>query len=145
MSKLLLMISITILVIPVASWACKQAVPGDEYPVSSLDSYDYIVIARIDKAIHATEYRYKPLVSFEATVIENLKGELDKGSVFHGMPESEEARAVCPVHLVESGIYLLLLTKESNQYFISRFSIYVKNDNKNFINYINQINSALKF
>ncbi|MDH5766498.1 MAG: hypothetical protein OEZ38_10830, partial [Gammaproteobacteria bacterium] len=64
--------------------------------------------------------------------------------VFHGMPEAEEARAVCPVHLVESKIYLLLLTKESNQYFISRFIFYVKNDNKNFLSYIDQIKNAIK-
>jgi hypothetical protein len=132
------------LVTPAASWACKQAVLGDTYPISDLGKYDHIVIAKIDKSSHASEYRYKPLVSFEATVIESIKGKLTKGASFYGAPKIEQERAVCPVNLVEGGTYLLFLSMENDRYLISRFSFYVNDDNEHFLGYISQIKAALK-
>ena len=131
------------LISPVISLACKEAILGEVYPITHINEYEYIVIAKIDKSVHADEYRYNPLVSFEATVVESIKGNLNEGTSFSGTPKHEQPRAVCPVHLTEGGTYLLLLSKENGRYVISRFSFPVKNDSKYFSNYIGQIKSAI--
>ena len=131
------------LLTPSISMACKEAILGEVYPIADFNKYDYIVIVKIDKSIHSDKYRYKPLVSFEATVIESIKGDLNEGAALSGKPKHEIPRAVCPVHLAENGIYLLLLSKENGEYAISRFNFHVKNDNKYFSNYISQIKNAI--
>jgi len=47
------------------------------------------------------------------------------------------------VLLIKNGTYLLLLSKEKGEYFISRFSFPVKNNNEYFPDYINQIKGAI--
>lgn len=144
MNKLLIVsIAIAQLVTSQTSVACKSALLGEEYPVAHLDRYKYVVVARVDKSVHSDEYRYRPLVSFEATVIESIKGDLVDGVSFTGVPKDEEERAVCPVHLAEGGTYLLLLSKENGNYVISRFSISVKSDNKYFSGYVKQIKNTI--
>lgn len=144
MNKLLIVsIAIAQLVISQTSVACKSALLGEEYPVAHSDRYKYVVVARVDKSVHSDEYRYRPLVSFEATVIESIKGDLVNGVSFTGGPKDEEEGAVCPVHLVEGGTYLLLLSKENGNYVISRFGISVKSDNKYFTGYVKQIKNAI--
>ena len=140
--KKLLIITIALLT-PTISLACKEAVLGEIYPITDFNKYNHFVVVTIDKSIHSDKYRYKPLVAFEATVIESFKGSLNEGASFSGKPKQEIPRAVCPVYLIEGGTYLLLLSQESGEYIISRFSFPVKNDNKYFSNYISQIKGAI--
>ncbi len=138
-------ISITLLVLftPALSMACKEAMLGKTYPMTDFNEYDYIVIAKINKSFHSDKYIYKPLESFKATVIQSIKGDLNEGDSISGKPKHEQPKAVCPIHLSENGIYLLLLSKENKVYVISRFSLPVKNDNKYFSDYIAQIKKAI--
>ena len=138
-----LLIIVIALLTPTISFACKEAIFGKMHPITNFSKYNTIVVAKINKSIHSDKYRYKPLVSFEATVIERLKCSINEGVSFSGKPKQEQPRAVCPVHLTEDGIYLLLLSKESGLYIISRFSFPVKNNSKYFSNYISQIKGAI--
>jgi hypothetical protein len=131
------------LLIPIISLACKDVRLGKAYPITDFKQYDSIVIVKIDESTFIDSHRYRPLVSFKATVLENIKGKLNKGISFSGKPKQEQPRAVCPVQLIESDTYLLLLSEESGAYFISRFSFPVESNNKYFSNYISQIKSAI--
>jgi len=139
-----LSIILILLLSPAISLACKDMKLVETFPITDFKKYSNIVVVKIDKSIHSDKYRYKPLVSFTATVLENIKGDLNEGISFSGKPKKEQARAVCPVHLIENGKYLLLLTNESGAYVISRFSLPVISDNKYFSNYISQIKDAVK-
>jgi len=136
-------IFLTVLLSPAISFACKDVKFGEAYTITDFKKYENIVIARISKSTHLKKYRYRPLLSFQATVLESIKGVLIKGVSFSGKPKEEQPRAVCPVHLTENGTYLLLLSKENGKYVISRFSFPVKNDNKYYLNYISQIKNAV--
>jgi len=138
-----LLIIVIALLTPTITFACKDAILGKVHPITNFNEYNHIVIVKIDKSIHSDKYRYKPLVSFQATVIENIKGSLNEGASFSGKPKQEIPRAVCPVYLIEGGVYLLLLSQESGEYIISRFSFPVQNNNKYFSNYISQIKGAI--
>ena len=145
MKKLLLTTLTTIVFLnTTVSFACKDPKLGEKYPISSFKEYDCIVIVKIKNAVHSDKSRYKSLISFEATVLENIKGELDMGESFFCEAKKEEARAACPVHLVEGGTYLLLLSKKNERYFLSRFSFPVKSDYKYFNNYITQIKEFIQ-
>ena len=136
-------IFLIVLLTPAISLAYKEAILGEAYPITDFGEYDNIIVAKIDKSAHSDEHRYKPLVSFKAKVLQSIKGDLNEGASFSGIPKHEQPRAVCPVYLTEGGIYLLLLSKENGRYVISRFSFPVKNDNKNFSNYIKQVKSGV--
>ena len=136
-------IILIILLSPAISLACKESILEKAYPITKFNEYDSIVIVRIDESTHSNKYRYWPLESFKASVIESIKGNLNEGDSFTGKPKHEEARAVCPVHLTKNDTYLLLLSKESGEYVVSRFSFPVKSDNKYFSNYISQIKGAI--
>ena len=134
-------ISIT-LIIYVVIIACKSAILGPTYPIDDFTEYDYVVIATVDKAKHSKE-GYFPLESFEVTIKKSLKGNLELGVQIIGQAKIEKARAVCPVHLDKNSDYLLLLTKESDGYKLSRFSFPVKKGYSYFDNYIKQIKESL--
>jgi len=139
-----LSIILILLLTPAISLACQEAKLVEAFPITDFKKYSNIVVVKIDESIHSDKYRYKPLVSFTATVLESIKGDLNEGISFSGKPKKEQARAVCPVHLTVNGKYLLLLTKESGEYVISRFSFPVNNNNKYFSNYISQIKESIK-
>jgi hypothetical protein len=141
---ILLTLTLVLLFNPANSFVCKDPMLGEKFPITNFDEYDCVVIVKIDKSVHSDKFMYNPLVSFEATVLESIKGSFDVGDTFAGKAKKEEARAVCPVHLEESGTYLLLLSKEDEEYLLSRFSLPVKNDHQYFENYISQIKELLE-
>jgi hypothetical protein len=124
-------------------WACKARRYTENFPVEICKNYDYILIVNIDKSVHSEELFYSPLITFEATVLESLKGDVIAGDSIAGGHQKEEARAVCPVHLDEGGVYLLLLSKVGNKFLVSRFSFPVKDNNKYFETYIKQIKAEV--
>ena len=138
-------ISITLFLLSacVVSIACKDALLGPQYPISDLSEYDCVIIAAVDKAVHA-DNGYKPLKTFKATIKRSLKGDLVIGAQIDGKAKIEEPKAVCPVHLDEKSDYLLLLTKSDGEYALSRFSFPVKKGYKYFDDYISQIEKLLK-
>jgi hypothetical protein len=144
MSRLILLtLTLVLLFSSANSFACKGPILGETFPITSFEEYDCVVIVKIDKSVHSDNFRYNPLVSFEATVLECIKGDFRIGDSFSGKAKKEEARAVCPVHLKESGTYVLLLSKENGEYLLSRFSLPVKNDHQYFDNYIRQIKTLI--
>jgi hypothetical protein len=140
---ILLTLTLVILFNPAISFACKEPLLGKTFPITNFEEYDCVVIVKIDKSIHSDQFRYNPLVSFEVTVLESIKGDFSIGDSFTGKAKKEEARAACPAHLEESGTYLLLITKENEEYLLSRFSLPVKNDHQYYDNYITQIKSII--
>ncbi len=142
------LLSITLIVVilftPSISLACKDPLLGETFPITNFDKYDCVVIVKIDHSVHSDELMYNPLVSFKATVVESIKGEIPKNQTFLGKAKKEEANAVCPVHLEKDGIYLFLLSKEKGEYQLSRFSLPVKNDHKYFNNYVAQVKESIK-
>lgn len=140
---ILLVLTIVTPLIPYSSFACKEAILGKTFPITNFDEYDYIVVVKIDQAVHSDKYEYNPLISFKATVLESIKGGLNKGYTFAGIAKKEEAHAVCPVHLDVGGTYLLLLSKENGKYQLSRFSLPIKSDHQYFDNYISQIKAII--
>lgn len=122
--------------------ACKSAILGPEYPITDFNEYNCVVVATVDKATHDT-IRYSPLKTFNLTIKKALKGVLEIGEEINGKAKQEEARAACPVHLDENSDYLLLLTKTSDGYRLSRFSLPVKKGYLYFDNYIEQIENSI--
>lgn len=139
----LLILVLVTLFSPAYSFACKEPILEDTFPITNFEEYDYVVIVKIDKSVNSDNFRYNPLVSFEARVLESIKGDFSIDASFSGKAMKEEARAVCPVHLEENGTYLLLLSKENGEYLLSRFSLPVKNDHQYFDNYIRQIKTLI--
>jgi hypothetical protein len=122
--------------------ACKSAVFGPIYPIHDFKEYDLILIGTVEHAVH-WQGGYEGLKAFDLTVARCLKGGLNKGDKLAGHAKEEEARAVCPVHLNEGEDYLLLLTKSSRGYELSRFSYPVKKGYVYFDDYIAQIEKIL--
>jgi hypothetical protein len=123
--------------------ACKSAKLGDVYPIHDFSPYSHVVIVRVTAAEQDTTHRYSPLVSFEASVVDCLKGNLETGETFRGRSKREQPYAVCPTHLSTDGTYLLLLSKTMGKYVLSRFSFPVHNGHENYDKYIVQIKTAL--
>lgn len=122
--------------------SCKSIALSPTYPLSDFSDYSHIVIAKIDNAKHS-DYCYRPLETFNVTILKSLKGNLISGEQINGKAKKEQPKAVCPVHLDEGSEYLLLLTKGVGGYRISRFSFPIKKGFKYFDDYINQIKKIL--
>jgi len=135
---------ISLLAISSSSFACKEAALNEDFPIKNFDTYGSIIIAKIDSSKHDEKYRYNPLVSFQATVLESIKGELTVGDSFSGQAKKEVAHAVCPSQLDIGGVYLLALTSENDIYTLSRFSFPTKSEHVYFSKYISQIKAVLK-
>ena len=126
----------------IVTMACKSAILGPIYPIEDLSEYDLVVIATIDRAVHSTD-GYQGLQDFDATITKFLKGNTEVGASISGKAKTEEAQAVCPVHLSEGEDYLLLLTKPDEGYRLSRFSFPVKKGYAYFDDYIVQVERIL--
>jgi|GEM_PF-5911367 len=141
MRNTLAIISLTVLTFFIAT-ACKDPILGPTYPITDFSEYDVVVIATVDHETHSTE-GYQELETFDLTIKKCLKGNLTVDDKISGKAKTEEAHAVCPVHLSEGADYLLLLTKPIEGYRLSRFSIPVKRGHAYFDNYIAQIEKIL--
>jgi hypothetical protein len=126
----------------VVTMACKSANLGPVFPVDDLGAYDLVVIATVTDAVHSRK-AYQGLESFNVTIKECLKGDLDAGVNISGKAKDEEPHAVCPVHLSVGDDYLLLLTEPLAGYRLSRFSFPVKKGHVYFDDYILQIKKGL--
>lgn len=122
--------------------ACKSARLGPTYPIDDFSEYDFIIIATVDKAVHSKE-GYQGIKTFNITVKNCLKGDLQVNKQISGKDKVESPQAVCPVHLKESEDYLLLLTRSIGSYRLSRFSFPVKKGHKYFNDYLVQIKEKL--
>ncbi|WP_444997150.1 hypothetical protein [Aliikangiella sp. IMCC44359] len=128
------------------SFACKQAALNENFPIDDFSVYDTIVIATIDSVSYQEEKgrRFsKPLESFEATVVETLKGDLKPNDRIKGKAKKEQALAVCSVFLTKYSIQLLLLNKDGQEYNISRFSFPTPSHHVYFSRYVKEIKEAL--
>lgn len=126
----------------IITMACKSAILGPKYPIEDFSEYDLVAVATIDRAVHSPE-GYQGLQAFNATITKCLKGNTQVGASISGKAKTEEAQAVCPVHLSEGADYLLLLTKPVQGYCLSRFSFPVKKGYVYFDDYIVQIERIL--
>ncbi len=131
-----------IIVLYVATLACKSRILGPIFPIEDFSEYNSIVIAKVENAKHQNQ-GYSPLKSFKITIKQSLKGNLQIGEKISGLAKVEEPRARCPVHLDKNSDYLMLLTKDDEGYKLSRFSYPVKNDYVYFDDYIKQIEKLL--
>ena len=142
MKRTLVIISLALLTFFITT-ACKNAILGPKYPVTDFSEYDVVVIATVDHATHSAE-GYQGLKRFDLTIKTCLKGSLKVDDKISGKAKTEEAQAVCPVHLSEGDDYLLLLTRSIQGYRLSRFSFPVKRGHEYFDDYIVQIEEILR-
>ena len=143
MTKIAKLLFPLLLIAPSICFSCKEAAFSKKYPINDFTPYSNIVIAQINESEHNDKLRYKPLVSFKATVIGNFKGTLEIGDSFSSVAVEEVAHAVCPIHLKNGGVYLLLLKNIDGKTSISRFSFPVSSENPYFSTYIQQIKSLI--
>ncbi|MBA6302358.1 hypothetical protein [Colwellia sp. MB02u-14] len=130
-----------LLLLSFSSFACKEFTLGDTFPVEDFSDFSYILVVKIDSTIHK-ESGYMGLVSFDAEVSEQIKGDLNVGDKFSGKALREIAHAVCPVNLKDGESYLLLLNYQDNGYVLSRFSSPVSINNVRFSAYLEQVKNA---
>ena len=138
-----LLLTLIAFLAPTISLACKESGLGGNFP-NGLDEFKYIVVATVKESFHSDEYRYKPLVSFKATVVESIKGDLTEGAQIQGKPKKEEAHGICPVRLLEKVTYLFLLNKENGEYVVTRRWRPVDSEAQYFTKYISQIKDVIK-
>ena len=116
---------------------------NEAFPISKLEQYDAIVLAKILDVDEDSKSRYGGFTSFSATVQETLKGSVAAGTTISAQPSDEAARIACPTRLTEGGIYLLLLGNSNDQYHLSRFSFTANSEHQHYLKYIDQIKAAV--
>ena len=130
-------------IIPAYSFACKDALYRDKYPITNFSGYSDVIVAKVIQSRQDNTKRYNPLISFDAVVSEKLKGELKANEVIHVSAKIEEPHAVCPVQLKANSMYLLLLERDDGQLQISRFSFPIENTSEYFSSYLSQVKSII--
>jgi len=134
---------VMLFLISLPSEACKIFGFNQEYPITDFSHFSHIVVVKIDEASHDDSlYKYNRLISFNAKVLDSIKGDLKVGHSFTGKALSEEAHAVCPISLDNGKSYLLLLNSLDGKYILSRFSAPVSNTNAYFSSYVEQVKNA---
>jgi hypothetical protein len=125
------------------TFACKERMELEEYPIEELSSEDILVEAKISKLESVKEGWYSSIKSFDAEVITSFQGNLKIGEVIRVTPAKEEAHAVCPVYLKLNSSYLLVIKKLGSNYEISRFNYRANEESPNFEKLKEQIRFSL--
>ncbi|WP_316674883.1 hypothetical protein [uncultured Tolumonas sp.] len=125
------------------SFACKDPLYKDKYQITNFSGYSDVIVARIITSKHNDDEMYSPLMSFDAAVLEKIKGALTPNQVIHVSAKIEDPRAACPLYFKENSTYLLLLERQEGELQISRFSFPIESNNEHFSSYLSQVKSGI--
>ena len=123
--------------------ACKTRVYPEHFPLNVLAAYDHVYVIRveaIDWARPPEVGRYAPPFAFEGRIERTLKGPMHSGDAIRATTSTDEAHAVCPIHLEAGKTYLLMLNGTRSPYVLPRYgSLFLASDDKLFMSYVNAI------
>lgn len=137
-------LSILLILLSCSSYACKDRVEPEKYPISELEVYDEVLIVEISNTNQSDNSRYAKTESATAKVIQSLKGSLKEGQKISIRHDTSAPRAVCPVFLKSGYTYIIPIKKQDNQFIYSRFSLIVSDiEPEKFTNYVNQIENGI--
>ncbi|MCH2042243.1 MAG: hypothetical protein MK185_16550 [Saccharospirillaceae bacterium] len=137
-------LSILLILFSCGSYACKNRVEPEKYPISELEAYDEVLVVEISSTNQSNNSRYTKTESATAKVIQVLKGNLKEGQKVSLRHDTSVPRAVCPVFLKSGYTYLIPLRKQDNQFIYSRFSLIVSDiEPEKFTNYVKQIENGI--
>ena len=126
--------------------ACKDRLYPGSFPVDELAGYDSVYVVRVlsvSPSEPVSEGSSAPPFSFEARVLQTLKGSKAPGNTIRGATSSrDEPAARCPIQLEAGRAYLLMLTGSDDPFVLPRYgSLYVSSDDEHFQHYVENIKS----
>jgi hypothetical protein len=128
------------------SFACKDRMYPQQFPLKELAIYEHAYVIRVEKidwAVVPEGSWYAPPFTFQGRIERSLKGPLHRGDPVRATTSTDEAHAVCPIRLEEGKTYLLMLNGLKSPYVLPRYgSLVVASDDTLFEGYVYAIAGA---